>query len=120
MSFTEPTGPPATAKQLGYLESLLRKAGYASYAEARRPLGLTARQGRGKFTLPEASALIDRLTAESNDEEAEAEDGAGIGVAEAGAAVGAGTGADRPLAGFPSEQLAAELRARGWQLRPPG
>jgi hypothetical protein len=111
VSFTEPTGPPATAKQLAYLEALLRRAGYTSYTDARRPLGLTARQGRGKFTVPEASALIDRL--------ADGED--------------TGSDADRtdrgdptppapprpPLSELASDALAAELRSRGWRVEPP-
>ena len=55
------TGPAATPKQIAYLEALLEKAGYSSFRIARRPLGLTQRQGSGKFTRQEASALIDRL-----------------------------------------------------------
>ena len=45
-------GPPATDKQLAYLLSLLRKEGYDGFRDARRPLGLTQRQGSGKFTGP--------------------------------------------------------------------
>lgn len=114
MSFTEPTGPPATSKQLAYLEALLRKAGYTSYADARRPLGLTARQGRGKFTVPEASALIDRLTAADDDDDTGSDDS---GAEQAGPPPE--TPSDGPLSGVPSEVLAAELASRGWRLEPP-
>lgn len=61
MSFGQSGGPTASAKQLQYLESLLAKAGYASFREARHPLGLTQRQAGGKFTTKEASDLIDQL-----------------------------------------------------------
>lgn len=64
MSFGQQSGPPASAKQVAYLTSLLAKAGYASIREARGPLGLTQRQGNGKFTTQEASALIEQLLAE--------------------------------------------------------
>ncbi len=56
-----PSGPPATPKQLAYLKVLLEKAGFDDYRAARRPLGLSQRQGNGKFTRQEASELIDRL-----------------------------------------------------------
>lgn len=114
MSFTEPTGPPATAKQLAYLEALLRRAGYTSYTDARRPLGLTARQGRGKFTVPEASALIDRL--------ADGED-AGSDAGQTGGGDPALSAPERPepsaLSALSSDALAAELRSRGWRVEPP-
>ncbi len=63
MAFGQSSGPQASAKQLQYLESLLGKAGYASFREARHPLGLTQRQAGGKFSTAEASALIDQLLA---------------------------------------------------------
>lgn len=68
MTFATPSGPPATAKQVQYLERLLRDTGYRSYAEARGPLGLSQRQAKGRFTIGEASELIDRLVAAEGQE----------------------------------------------------
>lgn len=107
MSFGTGTGPPATEKQIGYLESLLRKAGHTSWADARRALNLTAKQGRGKFTKMEASALIDQLTG-GDDTPTSIEGAAADGIV-----------ADGPLARFPPAVLAAELRRQGWTVTPP-
>jgi 4-carboxymuconolactone decarboxylase len=63
MSLGQANGPLASAKQLQYLEALIAKAGYASFREARHPLGLTQRQASGKFSTFEASALIETLLA---------------------------------------------------------
>ena len=63
MSFGSSSGPPASAKQLEYLDALIAKAGYASFREARHPLGLTQRQASGKFSTGEAAALIETLLA---------------------------------------------------------
>ena len=63
MSFGQSSGPPASDKQLQYLETLMAKAGYASFREARHPLGLTQRQAGGKFSTGEAAALIETLLA---------------------------------------------------------
>lgn len=103
-------GPPATDKQIGYLESLLRKAGHTNWGEARRAYGLTAKQGRGKFTKMEASALIDQLTGTDINEDAEPTLDAVAAPAETDPGV---------LAGYPADTLAAELRRRGWDVTPP-
>jgi hypothetical protein len=58
-------GPPASTKQLQYLLSLIQGAGHSGFRDARRPLGLTLRQAGGKFTVGEASELIDRLLTEA-------------------------------------------------------
>ncbi len=63
MSFGQSSGPSASAEQLQYLEALIAKAGYASFREARHPLGLTQRQAGAKFSTGEASALIESLLA---------------------------------------------------------
>ncbi|HRE00205.1 MAG TPA: uroporphyrinogen decarboxylase family protein, partial [Ilumatobacteraceae bacterium] len=60
MAFGQQSGPPASAKQIAYLQALLDAAGY-TFATARHQYGLTQRQARGKFSVSEASALIDRL-----------------------------------------------------------
>lgn len=130
MTFGTGSGPPATEKQIGYLESLLRQAGYTSYADARHPLGLTARQARGKFTLMEASAIIDQLT--ENEETAAATgveaadvDAAGVDAPDGGEGAGSSRPGDpsaRPvkaLEAYGSQVLAAELARRGWRVIPP-
>lgn len=101
-------GPPASPKQVSYLLVLLEKAGYASFREARTPLGLTQRQGSGKFTVAEASALIDRLVngeAPSVDEAVQDER-----IVHSQATL---------LRGIPAQLMADELVQRGWTVAPP-
>ncbi len=95
-----------------YLLSLVKKDGHEGFRDARRPLGLTQRQGGGKFTTREASELIDRLLGKTDEET----DGA-VG------AVDSSFQRDDPridlLRGFPADLLAAELERRGWSATPP-
>jgi hypothetical protein len=103
-------GPPASEKQVAYLQSLLRKAGYDDFRTARTEYRLTQRQARGKFTKSEASALIDRLT--STDE-----DNPTLSVTEEPDSI---TSAQALLVrGFPADVLADELRRRGWSMNAP-
>jgi len=133
MSFGQPSGPPATARQLRELTALLDGAGHSSFRDARGPLGLTQRQGGGRFTQDEAAALIARLEAEA---EAEAEE---QGASSDGPAddpdtppahaspsraqpIPTATRAERlarQLEQVPEEMLVDELRRRGWRLIPP-
>jgi hypothetical protein len=106
MAFGQQSGPPATHKQLQYLEALVRQAGHDGFRDARHPLGLTQRQAGGKFTRDEASALIDQLLA--------AQTGSAAESSEPAQADGA-----PPLADVPADLLAAELRARGWKVAEP-
>lgn len=107
------SGPPASAKQVQYLQALLAKAGYGSFREARHPLGLTQRQAGGKFTKAEASALIDGLVnGETFDPDAPS-----AAAAEADDKVAATQAA--LLRGIPAQLLADELLSRGWSVRPP-
>lgn len=109
-------GPPATPKQMAYLKVLLEKAGFDTYRDARRPMGLTQRQGNGKFTRQEASELIDRLVNGENVDSprpapttaAERADDDKITTAQAGL-----------LRGFRADLLADELERRGWTVTPP-
>ena len=120
MSFGQ-SGPPASTKQVQYLQSLLKKAGYDSFREARHPLGLTQRQSSGKFTKNEASTLIDQLV---NGGSADGADGQLDGqMALTGEEISA---ADRLEAerieiirGMPAGLLAAELERRGWSCESP-
>jgi hypothetical protein len=112
MAFGQTSGPPASAKQVKYLESLLHKAGHTSFRDARHPLGLTQRQAGGKFTTKEASELIDLLL---NGEPADV-----------GASVNGFTSRDSEIderetiaRGMPAGILAGELERRGWVCTPP-
>lgn len=120
MSFGQTSGPPASAKQIALLLSLLNNDGF-DFATARHRYGLNQRQARGKFTGPEATELIDRLTREAEDVEAGSE-----GVAprfDDPAAIKAqqriDTQRDSLLRGIPAEVLANELERRGWAIIPP-
>lgn len=104
------SGPPASAKQVAYLQVLLEKAGFATFREARRPLGLTQRQASGKFTKQEASELIDRLI---NGDQPEADD------IENGKVAAATDAQARLLKGMPAQWLADELLSRGWSVQEP-
>ncbi len=116
MAFGQTSGPPASAKQLAYLSSLLQDAGYDTFREARYPLGLTQRQAGGKFTTREASELIDRLiegeTGDEGDERRQAAaERANRAHEEAQAQL---------VAGLPAETMVLELERRGWTCSPPG
>jgi hypothetical protein len=122
MSFGRQSGPPASAKQISYLLSLVEKAGHTGFRDARGPLGLTQRQAGGKFTKGEASALIDRLL--------NGEGGGGGGDAADGEARAAAAEYDSAaerleaeqaaiLRGMPAGLLAAELERRGWTVTSP-
>lgn len=120
MSFGRPSGPPASARQMDYLRSLVERAGHTDFRDARGPLGLTQRQAGGRFTTGEASALIDRL---ANGGGADDEGGGGT---TAGADDRFDSAAQRVeteqatmLRGMPAGLLAAELERRGWTVSSP-
>lgn len=123
MSFGQQSGPPASAKQVKYLLSLVEKAGHSSFRDARGPLGLTQRQAGGKFTKNEASALIDRMLADSDG--GGSTEGAGSGIPEgpSGFEISAADRLDseraRVLQGMPAGLLAGELERRGWEVAMP-
>lgn len=102
----DPSAPPATPKQIDYLRALLLKAGYSSFREARKTYGLTQRQGSGKFTKKEASALIERLVnGESSEPVTPDEDFL--------------HGQTVLVRGLHAQVLADELIRRGWSVEPP-
>lgn len=113
MSFGS-TAPPATAKQVQYLLTLVQKAGHTGFKDARGPLGLTQRQSNGKFSRQEASELIDRLVNDDPDAEAGGPSGEQISAADR-------LEAERieVLRGMPAGLLANELERRGWQVTGP-
>ena len=118
MSFGQSSSaPPASAKQVDYLQSLVRKAGFADFREARHPLGLTQRQAAGKFSRREASELIDQFLG-NEDDDSSPPDIAPAPATAAAASVGAGPAAEA-LRHVPDEMLAAELLRRGWRVSSP-
>jgi hypothetical protein len=126
MSFGQPSGPPASAKQLRELLGLLEQAGYDGFRSARGPLGLTQRQGNGKFTRDEADAVIEQVRTEL--EAVADEPGASAGAAAEAppaapvrrvATPARSTSAEQMLRRFTAQQLAAELQRRGWVVMEP-
>lgn len=97
MAFGQPSGYPASARQLERLRALLQDAGHTDFRDARGPMGFTQRQAGGKFTSDEADAFIAQL-----------EDGT---ASEPSPRL---TAAEQALRRVPAEQLAAELQRRGW------
>jgi hypothetical protein len=125
MSFGQPSGPPASAKQLRELLTLLERAGYDSFRSARGPLGFNQRQGNGKFTRDEAEALIEQLQADvetaapdPGDTSEPAPPDPPVKTPSARATTRS-SGADQVLRRFTSQQLAAELQRRGWVVMEP-
>lgn len=120
MAFGQPSGPPASAKQVKELLELLVAAGHADFKDARGPMGFTQRQAGGKFTRDEADEFISRLQ-----EEAELAEATGQAPEPAAAPVvprqkpAARPSASRSLAKVPDEELAAELQRRGWVVVQP-
>ena len=117
MAFGQQSGPPASTKQVAYLLSLLNADGY-DFATGRHHYGLTQRQSRGKFTIGEASELIDRLLAKANGDES-----GDTTLFDDPVAVNAQEKIDTQrgalLRGIPAEVLADELERRGWAVIPP-
>jgi hypothetical protein len=107
MSFGQVSGPPATAKQVNELLSLLNDAGHSDFRDARGPLGFTQRQAGGKFSRDEADAFIQQLQDEVDQNAAVVADPAVAVVI------------DDAVRKLPTEQLAAELQRRGWIVAAP-
>jgi hypothetical protein len=108
MAFGQQSGPPASVKQVQELLTLLKDAGHTNFRDARGPMGFTQRQAAGKFTRDEAMEFIGRLQdAEFN--------------ANAQAAIPAWrpSAQEQIISDVPAEQLAGELRRRGWSVIEP-
>lgn len=105
MAFGQQSGPPATAKQIQELLSLLQEAGHDDFRDARGPMGFTQRQAGGKFTRDEAAAYIDQLR-----QRADGDDQPAV----VPAPVLHQSAAQRAMERIPTPQLAAELQRRGW------
>ncbi|MFM7252693.1 MAG: hypothetical protein ACKO27_06470 [Ilumatobacteraceae bacterium] len=139
MAFGQPSGPPAPAKLVQHLLSLLQAAGHRDFRDARGPMGFTQRQAAGKFTRDEAEAFIELLEQEADTSTADEPPvdtapaasmptprpappaAAGAGRASAGTATSRDTlsKAEQALRKIPSSMLAAELQRRGWVIMEP-
>ena len=108
MAFGQQSGPPASAKQVQELLTLLKDAGHTDFRDARGPMGFTQRQAAGKFTRDEATAFIDRLQ--------DAEFNGNTPVAAPAWRLSA---QEKMMRQMPAEQLAVELCRRGWTVTEP-
>ena len=108
MAFGQQSGPPASAKQVQDLLTLLKDAGHTDFRDARGPMGFTQRQAAGKFTRDEAAAFIDRL------QDAEFDGSAPVAVPARRLSA-----QEQMMRHMPAEQLAVELRRRGWTVIEP-
>jgi hypothetical protein len=108
MAFGQQSGLPASAKDVKELLSLLQDFGHSDFRDARGPMGLTQRQAAGRFTRDEAAALIERLR------QAKVE-----GTAPVAGGPAVVSAVEQALRRMPAEQLAAELKRRGWTVVAP-
>lgn len=103
MAFGQQSGPPASAKQVRELIDLLKGAGHTDFRDARGPMGFTQRQAGGKFSRDEAEAFIAQLRDAESD-----------GSTSIAAPAWRQSAQKQMMSSLPSEQLADELRRRGW------
>jgi hypothetical protein len=108
MAFGQPSGSPASAKQVDELLSALHDAGHSDFRDARGPMGFNQRQAAGRFTRDEAAAFIEQL-----------QDGVKAVVVPDGAPSTRRFAPQHALMGVPAEELATELRRRGWMVTEP-
>jgi hypothetical protein len=140
MAFGQVSGSPASAKQVRELLDLLQAAGHSDFRDARGPMGFTQRQAGGKFSRDEAQAFIDQLEEEAEDSQPASSSPPAVSKAvpkvaakpkasapkptvaarpaPAPAAEPSGrplTPMERALRAATGDQLADELRRRGWR-----
>ena len=108
MAFGQQSGPPASTRQVQELLGLLKEGGHTDFRDARGPMGFTQRQAAGKFTHDEAVAFIEQLQNSEAD--------ANTRVAAPAWRLAA---QEQIVRHVPVEQLAAELRRRGWTVIEP-
>ena len=108
MAFGQQSGPPASSRQVQELLTLLQGAGHRDFRDARGPMGLTQRQAAGRFTRDEAAAFIEQL------QDAELDSGKLVEMP-----VWRHSTQELLLGRMPAEQLAVELRRRGWMVIQP-
>ena len=103
MAFGQQSGPPASAKQVRELLDLLKGAGHSDFRDARGPMGFSQRQAAGKFSRDEAAEFIAQLVDAESD-----------GSTPIAAPAWRQSAQEQMMSSLPSEQLADELRRRGW------
>ena len=108
MPFGQQSGPPASSRQIQQLLALVQSAGHSDFRDARGPLGFTQRQAGGRFTRDEADEFIRRL------EEGESHSATPVAVPR-----WRHSAQEQLLGRMPAEQLADELRRRGWMVIEP-
>lgn len=113
MAFGQPSGSPASARQVSELLELLQRAGHVDFRDARGPMGFTQRQAAGKFTATEAAAFIEQLQ-EAEYRRQTGEVGPDDVPPPVAPPVTKLSAAERALRDFSDHQLAAELQRRGW------
>jgi hypothetical protein len=104
MAFGQQSGPPASAAQVKELLALLKEAGHTDFRDARGPMGFSQRQAGGKFSRGEAEGFIAQL----QDSES------GGSAPPVAAPAWRKSTQEQILKILSSEQLAGELRRRGW------
>ena len=109
MAFGQQSGPPASARQVAELLTLLQDRGHRDFRDARGPMGFTQRQASGKFTRDEVAAFIEQL------EQSEPGEAADVTTAPTERL----SAAERALREMPATQLASELQRRGWIVMEP-
>jgi hypothetical protein len=117
VAFGQQLGPPASAKQVQELLTLLKAAGHTDFRDARGPMGFTQRQAGGRFARDEADGFIDRLRQEESDTDTESAPDTGPAPRPRSPRPAR---PGRALAQVPAEHLADELRHRGWTVVKPG
>jgi hypothetical protein len=103
MAFGQQSGPQASAREVQELLALLKDAGHTDFRDARGPMGFTQRQAAGKFTRDEAAAFIGKL------QDAEFTGSTPVAVPRWRLSA-----QEQMMRNMPADQLAAELRRRGW------
>lgn len=108
MAFGQQSGPPASSRQLQELLALIQGAGHRDFRDARGPMGFTQRQAGGRFTRDEADDYIQRLQSGDSDESRMA-----------GGDSWRESAREQLLGHLPADDLAGELRRRGWMVIEP-
>jgi hypothetical protein len=115
MAFGQQTGSPAPAKQVEELLRLLHDAGHEDFRDARGPMGFNQRQAAGRFSRDEATAFIEQLQAAADLDPTRSEAAPSARTAPTARL----STAEQAVRRLPAEQLAAELRRRGWTVTEP-
>lgn len=90
------------------LLTLLNEAGHSDFRDARGPMGFTQRQAAGRFTRDEAKAFIEGLQDSDSDTQTAVVTSEWRQSAQ-----------EQLIRHLPAEQLASELRRRGWTVAEP-